>query len=122
MNSGYEFWKVVDGCNPYKTIRGLCDATGLGYWNVAQQRSKNIIPKADVLLAISTALNRSIEYLLTGQEHQPYPDRIDTIARACVHSATGEDLLAIERILRIPTDYCAVRKDEIKRNTNSALA
>lgn len=122
MNSGYEFWKVVDACNPYKTIRGLCEATGLGYWNVAQQRSKDIIPKADVLLTISKALNKSIEYLLTGQESKEYPTRIDAIARACLYSATGEDLLAIERILRLPSDYMAIRKDEFQRKNCSVLA
>ena len=121
MNSGYEFWKVVDGCNPYKTIRGLCDATGLDYWNVAQQRSKNIIPKAESLLAISEALHKSIEFLLTGRERRDWPPRIDAIARACTYTATGEDLLAIERILRLPTDYYAARKDT-QKGSSSALA
>ena len=122
MIDGYEFWTIVDGCNPYRTIKGLCDATGLGYWNIAQQRSKNIIPKADVLLAISSAVNKSVDYLLTGVERREYPARIEAIARACLYSATGEDLLAVERILRLPSEYVAVKKDEIKRNTSSALA
>lgn len=119
---GYEFWKIVDRCNPYKTIRGLCEATGLGYWNVAQQRSKNIIPKADVLLTISAAVNKSVDYLLTGTERRDYPPRIDAIARACMYSATGEDLLAVERILRLPSEYIAVKKEEVKRSSSSALA
>ena len=42
----FEFWKTIDRINPYKTMRGLCEKTGLDYWNTAQQRSKNIVPKA----------------------------------------------------------------------------
>lgn len=106
----YEFWKLVDNINPYKTMRGLCEKTGLDYWNTAQQRSKNIVPKAADLITISQAVNRSIDFLLTGVEKRDYPPRIDRIARQCQFFATKEDLMLVERILRIPSEFEAVEK------------
>lgn len=115
-NIEFNFWTNVDTCNPYKTIRGLCNATGLDYWNTTQQRSKNIIPKADVLLKISKAVHKSIEYLLTGKDHKEYPPRIDAIARRCLYFASEEDLFLIERILNIPSDYEIKRSDNKRKN------
>ena len=108
----FNFWKLIDQINPYKTMRGLCEKTGLDYWNTAQQRSKNIVPKAADLLIISAAVNRSVDYLLTGQEKRDYPPRIDRIARQCQFFASNEDLMLIERILRLPSEFEAVEKKE----------
>lgn len=120
MDIGFDFWKTVDGCNPYKTIRGLCEVTGLNYWNTAQQRSKNIIPKADVLLKISEAVNKSVDYLLTGKERKDYPPRIDAIARRCLYFASTEDLFLIEHILKIPSDYEVIKRRP--REGNNGIA
>ncbi len=115
-NIEFNFWANVDMCNPYKTIRGLCNATGLDYWNTAQQRSKNIIPKADVLLRISNAVHKSIEYLLTGKDRKEYPPRIEAIARRCLYFASEEDLFLIEHILKMPSEYEIVKKGSEKNN------
>ena len=120
--NAYEFWKRVDAYNPCNNTRELCKRIGLDYWNTMQQRSKEIIPKPPELLKISKALGKTIDFLLTGEERRDYSPRIDRIARECQFYATNEDLMLIERILRIPSDYIAVEKKENTANTSSGIA
>lgn len=68
MLDGFEFWKLIDRLNPYKTVSELAEAAGINYHNIKQQRTDCRIPKAEDLFKLSRALNCSMEYLLTGKE------------------------------------------------------
>ena len=68
MINGFEFWKLVDQINPYRSMSGLVKAADLNYNNIKQQRSDCRIPKADDLLKISEATGKSINFLLTGKD------------------------------------------------------
>lgn len=70
MNTGFEFWKLVDRLNPYRTMSQLAEAAGLNYLNIKQQRTDCRIPKAEDLFKLANALHVSIETLLTGKEEK----------------------------------------------------
>lgn len=107
-----EFWENVDAHNPYKTIGELIKAGNLNYYRIAQQRSDGIIPKAEDLVRLSNAMHKSLEFLLLGIDRKVYSPRVETIANRCEYLASQEELLLIEHILRIPSDYEIVKKQK----------
>lgn len=52
-----------------------------------------------------------MEYLISGKEYKSYPERIERIINNIMYNATEEDLLLIERILRIQKPS---EKEEVK--------
>lgn len=123
MFTTQEFWNHIDKINPYRSIAGLVQASGIDYHRLTQQRSRGYMPKPEDLLRLADATKHSIEFLLTGVErHSFYPKRIECIADYCTYRATDEDLFAIERILRIPSNYEVVEKKDDHRASGNALA
>ena len=111
----------IDNCNPYKSIGELIRAGNMNYHRITQQRVDGTIPKAEDLLRLSGAMNKSIEFLLTGQERKLYPKRIEKIADCCMYRASEEDILLIERVLRIQSP--STEKKESRATSGSgALA
>lgn len=99
-----DFWDRVDMNNPYNTLTKLIANTNIDYVNLRRQRFDNRIPKTLDVYELSKALGTTMEYLLTGIEEKkepPLPPRIRRIVLNLMHIATDEDLLLVERILRI---------------------
>ncbi len=120
-----EFWAHIDQINPYGSIAGLVQASGIDYHRLTQQRSRGFMPKPEDLLKLADATKHSIEFLLTGAErHSFYAKRIERIADYCTYRASDEDLFVIERILKIPSDYEVVEKKEkpAGKQTTSGIA
>jgi len=104
-------WERIDNKNQYKTLRKLMDAAGVDYGNVKKQRYLERVPRPEDLYNIAQALGCSMEYLITGEEYKSYPERIERIINNIMYNATEEDLLLIERILRIQKP---AEKEEVK--------
>ena len=102
MLNGYQFWKIVDEYNPYDTVLELSEKIGATYTKIRQQRANGTLPKASDLYKISQELHKPMEFLLTGKDSEPYPERVMRIIRFLTNFATEEDYILIERILRIP--------------------
>ncbi len=104
-------WERIDRKNPYTTLKKLMTEAGVDYSNVKKQRYLERIPCPSDLYNISHALGCSMEFLLTGTEYKSYPERIEKIINNIMYNATEEDLLLIERILRIQKP---AEKEEVK--------
>lgn len=99
---GYQFWKVVDECNPYKTVLELSKKIGAKYTKIRQKRAKGTFPKAVDLYLISKETKSSMEYLMTGKKSSSsLSPRLERILFRIKYSATESDLILIERILRM---------------------
>ncbi len=115
-----EFWNNIDQINPYRSLGELVRASGIDYHRLTQQRSRGYMPKPEDLLKLSHGTKHSIESLLTGsQSHSFYPKRIERIADYCMYRATDEDILLVERILRIPSDYEVVEKKDDRASSST---
>ena len=79
MLDGFEFWKLIDRLNPYKTVSELAEGAGINYHNIKQQRTDCRIPKAEDLYKLSKALNCSMEYLITGKEDNTTSPEIEFV-------------------------------------------
>ena len=113
--SNETFWSRVDRLNPYKTLAKLIASTGLDYGLIKHQKMDNRIPKTMDALKLASALNTTVEYLVTGEHYKIYPARIERIINNILYHANEEDLLLIERILRL-------QKTEEKKDVNVCLA
>ena len=83
------------------TIEGVLNSAGAIPLNTYNGwRKRKLLPRADECLAIAKALNTSVEYLLTGEERDTFPPRVQIIAVRCL-SAPDDELNVIERILGI---------------------
>ena len=123
MFDAREFWNNVDKNNPYKSIGELIRAGSMNYHRITQQRVDGIIPKAEDLLKLSTAMHKSIEFLLTGKDFIRYSPRVEAIARHCQYFASDEDLYIVEKILKIDSEYQIVQKESKGKNHSAnALA
>ena len=113
MSIATDFWERVDNYNPYSTLMELAEHTGCTYTKFRQQRVKHILPKAEDVLAISKELLVTTDFLLTGKKNAiVYSPRIEEIAKRCQFYATETDIVMIERILRIPSEYEVIEKKE----------
>lgn len=98
-----DFWKRVDYIRETigLTWKKICAETGIKENTVKQWRHYIRTPDAESIVKIARCLNCSTDYLLTGQNHAyEYPHRILAIAEAA-HNAPEDDLLLVERVLRI---------------------
>ena len=100
MLNGYNFWQNIDGLNPYPSAKALASAAGINYRHMVQQRADSTVPKAEDLLKLSSALNQSIESLLTGHREKIFSKRVERIALSC-QKAEEIELQMVERILGI---------------------
>ena len=117
--NGYQFWKHIDEINPYGTVIELSKQMGVEYYALKQWRRDSRIPKAEDLYALAKALKKPMEFLLTGEEPRPlFSSRVMEIADRCMYTASNEDLMLIERILRIPSDFEAVEKEKRGRESS----
>ena len=126
MFNGEQFWSQIDEISPYKTIFDFAKAVGMPYDTVRQQRHDKTIPRRPKdLLNIATTLDKSIEFLLTGEEKigkkNPLSRRAEKIAWHCDNTASDEDLFIIERILDINSEY-EITKKAVERNASSGIA
>ena len=100
----YRFWANLDEARKsnQSSLKEVCRKLGIAYQRIADQRSECRLPKLEDAFLLASDLGVSLEYLLTGTEQTTiYPERIKAIADACMHEATEEDLVLVERILRI---------------------
>lgn len=72
-------WKRVDALKK-GSLKELSQQTGIDCQKFKNQRTGNIIPKADDLYKIARALNTSMEYLLSGEQQKIYDARVTAIA------------------------------------------
>ena len=100
-SKAYLFWNRVDSLNKGETLLDMCRRVGLDYNRVKHNRSDCRVPKSEDLILLAEGLNSSIDFLLTGKNQPMYPERIRIIADACLNDATEEDLVLVERILRV---------------------
>lgn len=118
---GYKFWKQVDSVNPYGSASALAKRMGVTYYAMKQWRADSRIPKAETLLQLSRTLNKSIEFLLTGEEKHLYSERVERIAARCQYAATETQIFMVEQILGLPTESELVSKKD-RDEGRSALA
>lgn len=102
MVDGKTFWNRVDFelGEIDKTLMDLSKATKIVYGTMTDSRKRGALPKAEIIFKISRYLNVSVDKLLVNSEPSPMTKRIDRIRRACL-VASEEDLILVERILRI---------------------
>lgn len=116
--NAYTFWNRVDDIRTklnIKTLKELSSISNIKYRKINDQRTNMSIPKSEDLLALSNALNVSMEYLLVGKISQKkvYPKRIELIAdKLCLISDTN--LLLIENTLRlIPVEDKSIKANVV---------
>ena len=63
----YQFWNRVDLLRGNLQLNDLANKAGIKYQRIKEQRSSGRIPSVEDVYKISTVLNTSIEYLLTGE-------------------------------------------------------
>ena len=64
------FWKRLEekqrGRGKKKSLRAICENTGIPYQTVVNQKCDNRFPTASVIVALAEELDCSIDWLLTG--------------------------------------------------------
>ena len=102
MVDGKTFWNRVDFelGEIDKTLMDLSKSAKIVYGTMTDSRQREALPKAEIIFKISKFLNVPIDRLLSDAEPSAMMKRIDRIRRACL-VASEEDLLLVERILRI---------------------
>lgn len=73
-DKGYDFWKRIDAMRKTSSLSSICNATGIKYSRVKENRSDNRIPCVEDLYLLSNYLGCSIEYLLTGEARDVCPE------------------------------------------------
>jgi hypothetical protein len=99
-----DFWITIDNLLSERkaSLVDMCEVTGIVYGTVNSQRVRGSLPKLDQLHLMAQYFGTSIENLVYPQETftSPKLKRINNIRKACL-IASEEDLLLVERILRI---------------------
>lgn len=67
------FWNNVKKILVEKNIlqKDFADTLGINISTLKNQMTRNIIPDAESAVKIATALNTSVEFLVTGKEENP---------------------------------------------------
>ena len=93
----YNLWRNVDACRNIKnyTLADLSRNTGIKVDKIKSWRTRMAIPQADELYSIATALNTTVEFLLTGKE-----ERIISIADEVYEYMQTEMPSLLEDIMR----------------------
>ncbi len=73
-NNVSDFWKRLEekqrGRGKKKSLRAICENTGIPYQTVVNQKCDNRFPTVSVIVALAEELDCSIDWLLTGSERQ----------------------------------------------------
>ena len=117
-----DIWNRVDELRKEIPLTDICKKAGIPYARVKRNRTDCRIPSCEDLFAISSELGTTMEYLITGTNNNTYPDRITIIANRCLHYATEEDLILIERILRIPSTSANINEKGSERTSRGTTA
>lgn len=101
----YNFWKRFDILKTkkgFESLKEFSEIAKIPEQRMKNQRSKNQIPKIFDLLTISSLLNCSIEFLVTGQTESldSYSIRVKKIAKQLT-KLEENDLTTIERIVDV---------------------
>ena len=107
--SGKIFWKNVDIYRPC-SLKKLCEATGLSYQRMRDQRSRESLPALTDAYAISIAIGVTIEKLLTGLDTSDFPEDITAIAEKSL-DADSDDLRLIRTILGLNSNLYTLHGD-----------
>lgn len=60
-----------------KSLKLLCEREGMSYQTLINQKHANRFPAVSVIITLASALNCSIDWLLTGKENvYPYAENI----------------------------------------------
>ena len=68
----YSFWKRVDACNPFSTVKKLSEVCGIDYNRVKKNRSDMRLPNLEDAYALARILKVSLEFLITGEDSRPH--------------------------------------------------
>ena len=73
-NNISDFWQRLEekqrGRGRKKSLRAICENTGIPYQTVVNQKCDNRFPAVPLVVAIAEELDCSIDWLLTGSERQ----------------------------------------------------
>ena len=71
-NDAMIFWERVDNLVKSKriTLKQLCADYGLVYGTIMQNKARKILPSLLITKGLSKALNKSLDYLVTGEEYK----------------------------------------------------
>jgi transcriptional regulator with XRE-family HTH domain len=105
--NAYTFWNRLDDLRAQlniATLKELSLITNINYRKINGQRTNMSIPKSEDLFTLATALNVSMEYLLTGEPVKDnkkfYPIRIEVIAdKLC--KVSDQNLSLIENTINL---------------------
>ena len=115
MINGFEFWKLIDRVNPYKSISKLAEVAGINYHNIKQQRTDCRMPKTEDLYKLAKALNKSMEFLITGEEELEKPPEIKYVENNPAMQELVRYCMNDERLLSLFELIVENTKKEIKQ-------
>ena len=75
----YERVKRLVKDNTNTTLRAFIESFGINYDSYNGQKRYNNLPRADEAVKIAQALNTTVEYLVTGQDSNPYKTKLDEL-------------------------------------------
>ena len=95
-DNAYEYWNRIDSSNKM-SLKDLCEASGVSYVKVRQNRTDMRLMGCMETLALSKALNVSMEYLLEGSTDNKFQEYF-----AYLEKADKWQIAAVRRILEMP--------------------
>ena len=83
----YERGKTLVKDNTNLTLRTFIGSIGINYDSYNGQKRYNNLPRADEAVKIASALNTSVEYLVTGINADPATAKLQEIKKQLVYIA-----------------------------------
>lgn len=68
MTTPFYFWNRIDDLLGKRTVKSLAEESGLNYRTIKNQRTLDRFPGIEECYKLATALNTTVEYLLTGDK------------------------------------------------------
>ena len=62
----FQFWERVDDLKGDRTLKEIAEEIGISYATLKDMRSRNRFPKQNVTVALSYALNTTVDFLMKG--------------------------------------------------------
>lgn len=75
----YERVKILVKTKTSYTLASFINGLGINYDTYKGQSRYNNLPRADEAVKIAQALNTTVEYLVTGEDSNPYRQRLDEL-------------------------------------------
>jgi len=69
-NEAIEFWKRFDSFRKGRTVKDIAEAIGVEYNLVRVQRTRHVLPKLPVAVALAREVGTTVEYLVDGVTSQ----------------------------------------------------